>query len=43
MQGQHAPSPIWLRALGALALMAIVGSMGFAVAIGLANLSRIGV
>ena len=35
--------PIWLRAVGALALMAIGGAMLFAVAIGIANYSRIGV
>ncbi len=36
-------APIWLRALGALALVAIGGSMLFALAIGIANFSRIGV
>lgn len=35
--------PIWLRAFGALALTAIGGAMLFAVAIGIANYSRIGV
>jgi hypothetical protein len=35
--------PIWLRAIGVLALAAIGGAMGYAVAIGIANFSRIGV
>jgi hypothetical protein len=43
MQGGGAPSPGWLRALGVLALAAIVGSLGFAIAIGVANFARIGV
>jgi hypothetical protein len=43
MQGRGTPPPAWLRALGVLALAAIVGSLGFAVAIGVANFARIGV
>lgn len=43
MEGPKAGAPGWLRALGALALVAIGGSMLFAVAIGIANLGRIGV
>jgi len=35
--------PIWLRALGVIALAAIGGAMAYAVAIGIANFSRIGV
>jgi hypothetical protein len=37
------PSPLWLRALGVLALAAILGSALFALAIGAANFARIGV
>lgn len=41
---QRTPAaPIWLRALGALALTALGGAMLYAVAIGAANFSRIGV
>jgi hypothetical protein len=36
-------APIWLRAVGALALLAIVAPLLYALAIGLANFSRIGV
>lgn len=36
-------TPLWLRALGALALGAIGGSMLYAISIGIANFSRIGV
>jgi hypothetical protein len=44
MQGGGAPpSPVWLRALGVLALAAIAGSLVFALAIGVANFARIGV
>ncbi len=43
MQDSPSTSPWWLRALGALALGAIGGSLLFAVAIGIANFSRIGV
>jgi hypothetical protein len=35
--------PIWLRALGGLALTLIAGGMLYAVAIAVANFSRIGV
>ena len=35
--------PVWLTALGVLALAAIGASAAYAVAIGIANLSRIGV
>jgi hypothetical protein len=37
------PAPLWLRALGALVLAAMGGAMVYAVAIGIANWSRIGV
>jgi hypothetical protein len=35
--------PIWLRALGAIALAAIGAAGAYAVAIGIANFARIGV
>jgi hypothetical protein len=35
--------PLWLRALGALAVFAIGASMLYAIAIGVANFSRIAV
>jgi hypothetical protein len=35
--------PLWLRALGALAVTAIGASMLYAIAIGVVNFSRIGV
>jgi hypothetical protein len=37
------PVPVWLRAGGALALVAIGAAMAYAVAIGIANYGRIGV
>jgi len=37
------PVPIWLRAIGGLALAAIGGAMLYAIAIGIENFSRIGV
>jgi hypothetical protein len=37
------PIPIWLRALGVVALAAIGAAAAYAVAIGAANFSRIGV
>jgi hypothetical protein len=37
------PIPIWLRALGAVAIAAIAAAVTYAVAIGVANFSRIGV
>jgi hypothetical protein len=37
------PVPVWLRAGGTLALVAIGAAMAYAVAIGIANFSRIGV
>ena len=41
---QETPAvPIWLRALGALALTALGGAMLYAIAIGVLNFSRIGV
>lgn len=43
MQGGGTPRPVWLRVLGVLAVAAIAGSLGFAVAIGAANFARIGV
>jgi hypothetical protein len=36
-------SPVWLRVLGACVLAVMVGSLVYAVAIALSNLSRIGV
>lgn len=42
-QGTGGPAPLWLRALGALALVAIGGSLAFAVTIAVLNFSRIGV
>lgn len=36
-------SPLWLRALGGLALAAIAGGMLYAIGIGVVNFSRIGV
>jgi hypothetical protein len=35
--------PVWLRALGGVALILIAGGMLYAVAIAVANFSRIGV
>jgi hypothetical protein len=43
MQVRGPVVPVWLRALGGLALAAIGGAMLYAVAIGIANFSRIGV
>ena len=46
MHGGGTPTrqtPQWLRALGVFALVAIAGSMAFAIAIGAANFARIGV
>jgi hypothetical protein len=37
------PSPVWLRALGVLALAAIAAALLFALAIGATNFARIGV
>ena len=37
------PIPIWLRALGGVALAAIAAAAAYAVAIGAANFARIGV
>ena len=37
------PVPIWLRALGAVALAAIGAALAYAVAISAANFARIGV
>ena len=36
-------TPLWLRALGALALGAIGGAMLYAISIGISNFARIGV
>jgi hypothetical protein len=36
-------TPLWLTALGVIALAAIGASLAYAVAIGVANFSRIGV
>jgi hypothetical protein len=43
MQERAATVPLWLRALGGVAVAAIGGGMLYAIAIGLANISRIGV
>jgi hypothetical protein len=43
MARQGSKTPGWLWALGALALAMIGGSLLFALAIGIANFSRIGV
>jgi hypothetical protein len=40
---QEVPSPVWLRALGVLALVAIGGALLYALAIGATNFARIGV
>ena len=40
---QSTRSPLWLRGLGALALVAIGAAALYAVAIGIENFSRIGV
>jgi hypothetical protein len=43
MQVPAPVSPLWLRALGGLALALLGAAMLYAVAIGLANYTRIGV
>ena len=37
------PVPVWLRALGVLALAAIGAGAAYAIAIGISNFARIGV
>lgn len=36
-------APIWLRVLGGAVIALMLGALGYAVAIGIANFSRIGV
>lgn len=36
-------APIWLRVLGGAVIALMIGALGYAVAIGVANFSRIGV
>lgn len=43
MQGRPAVVPIWLRALGVVAVAAIAAAMAYAAAIGILNFARIGV
>jgi len=36
-------APVWLRVLGGAVIALMIGALGYAVAIGIANFSRIGV